>query len=91
MSDKAMTRKALEEVVARAMGLAIPEGSMVATPMRLHMARAALSAIEAAGWAVVPRVATEAMLDEGTLAFHRAYTAAPIARAVWTAMLSAVK
>lgn len=51
--------------------------------------RAALTALEQAGYAVVPVEPTEEMAAVGTIAFHDSYTRAPIARAVYAAMLSA--
>lgn len=54
---------------------------------KLEVARAALSAISAAGWAVVPREATDKMRTEGSIALND-HKVQPMAK-VWEAMVDA--
>lgn len=93
-NDSPTTREQLVEAMARAMALTFEQQRD--TPFELYdreamaLARAALSAIEAAGAAVVPVEATDAMVtaaidreDEGTKAgtfYHAIYAAMVAAR-----------
>ena len=87
----AQSEDSLIEAMARAMGEA--NGVGCASPQLKHYARAALTALRAQGYAVVPREASAAMCEAGSA--HDRKDIPPVttsqADAVWTAMLAAAE
>lgn len=66
-------------------------GTVVSQDITVTNAATILAALSAAGWAMVPRDATEAMLFAGTKAPCAFKTIVPDLRLRWTAMLAAAQ